>query len=106
MYKQAFQGEWNEWIRLPQHDQTPSGFIKKPTISQVCQWVKNAWDKVKTETVVLSFKKCGISNDPEGTEDDLLYKGNDSSSSLSQSLPTPYARYMFTSHNRIGTSKY
>ena len=69
----------------------------------VCQWVKNAWDKVKTVTVALSLKKCGISNDLEGTKDDLLYEGNDSSNSLSQLLPTPYARYMFTSHNRIGT---
>ena len=84
-FKVYVREEWNAWMRLPQHDKTPSGFIKKPTIAQVCQWVKIAWDKVKTETVVLSFKKCGISNDLEGIEDDLLYEGSDSSTSSSDS---------------------
>ena len=74
-------GEWNEWMWLPQHESTASGCIKRHTISQVCQWVKNAWDKIKTETVVLSLKKNVTLLITDGTKDDLLYEGNDSSDS-------------------------
>ena len=35
-------------------------------------WVKQAWDLVTPEIVKKSFKKCGISNAMDGTEDDLF----------------------------------
>ena len=40
---------------------------------------------IKTETVVSSFKKCGISNTLNGSEDDVLYDDSDSSISDSSS---------------------
>ena len=36
------------------------------------QWIHKAWQSIPTETVVNYFKKCGISNSMEGTEDDSL----------------------------------
>jgi hypothetical protein len=39
----------------------------------LCQFVLKAWGKVTVESVVKSFKKCGISNAMDGTEDDELY---------------------------------
>ena len=47
--------------------------MKRPTITQVCEWVKRSWDSVKKDIVVKSFKKCGISNALDGTEDDVLF---------------------------------
>ena len=35
------------------------------------------WEKVKVETVIKSFKKCGISNAMDRTEDDLLWDTDD-----------------------------
>jgi hypothetical protein len=43
----------------------------------VCEWVKNSWDAVKTKIVFKSFKKCGISNSLDGTEDNLLFEDSD-----------------------------
>ena len=59
------------------HDVTPTGRIKRPSITQVCEWVKTSWDAVKEEVVVRSFKKCGISNAMDGTEDEFLYEDRD-----------------------------
>ena len=47
--------------------------MKRPLISNVCEWVKNSWQRVKNETIVNSLKKWGISNALDGSEDDILY---------------------------------
>ena len=49
-------------------------------ISNVCEWVKNSWQRVKSETIVKSFKQCGISNGLDGSEDYILYEESDESS--------------------------
>ena len=36
--------------------------------------------RVKSETIVKSLKKCGISNALDGCEDDILYEASDTSS--------------------------
>jgi hypothetical protein len=41
---------------------------------------------VKTETVFKSFKKCGISNSLDGTEDNLLFEDSDDSVPDSEEL--------------------
>jgi hypothetical protein len=40
----------------------------------VCEWVKNAWKRVKGETIVKYFKKCGTNNTLDETENDILYE--------------------------------
>jgi len=42
--------------------------------------VKNSWQRVKSEAIVKCFKKCGISNAIDGSEDDILYEESDASS--------------------------
>ena len=42
--------------------------------------MKNSWRRVKSETIVKSFQKCGISNALGGSEDDILYEKSDASS--------------------------
>ena len=39
--------------------------------------MKNSWQRVKSETVVKSLKKCGINNALDGSEDDILYEKSD-----------------------------
>ena len=41
---------------------------------------ENSWQRVKNETTVKSFKRCGISNALDGSEDDILYEEIDASS--------------------------
>ena len=71
--------EWAKWSEAPTHHITPAGRVKRPSISNVCKWVKNSWQRVKSETIVKSLKKYGISNALEGSEDDILYEQSNSS---------------------------
>ena len=41
------------------------------------KFVVKAWDNVKLGSVIKSFKKCGISNAFNGSEDNLLYESKD-----------------------------
>ena len=72
--------EWAKWVEAPTHHVTPAERVKRPSISNVCEWVKNSWQRVKSETIVKSLKKCGISNALDGSEDDSLYEGSEASS--------------------------
>jgi hypothetical protein len=42
--------------------------------------VRNSWQRVKSETIVKSLKKCGIINALDGIEDAILYGQCDASS--------------------------
>ena len=81
LFKQNMHNHWKKWMTEPHHDLTPSGRMKRPTIAQVCEWVKRSLDEIRPEIIVKSFKKCGISNALEGTRDDALFQDNDFSSS-------------------------
>lgn len=78
-FKVFMREEWNKWMAAGNHDLTPTGRMKRPTITQVCEWVKRSWDSVKEEIVVQSFKKCGISNALDGSEDCILYEDSEES---------------------------
>ena len=76
-FKGFMREEWTKWIEAPTHHVTPTGRVKWLSICNVCEWVKNSWQRVKSETVVKSFKKCGISSALDGSEDDILYEESD-----------------------------
>jgi len=49
--------EWAKWIEAPTDHVTPAGRVKRPSIYNVCEWVKNCWQRVKSEAIVKSLKK-------------------------------------------------
>ncbi|CAG8816370.1 510_t:CDS:1, partial [Cetraspora pellucida] len=40
------------------------------------------WDDISAEMIIKLFKKCGISNELDGTEDDLLYNSDQENSEI------------------------
>jgi len=52
--------EWAKWNEAPTPHITPAGRVKRPSISNTCEWVKNSWQRVKSETIVKSFKKAAL----------------------------------------------
>ena len=69
-----------------QHEFTPKGALKRPTIKQVCQWIKQSWSRVREDIIVKSFKKCGISNALDGSEDHLIYEEHNEEESSDDDL--------------------
>ncbi len=57
-------------------DYTPSGRIKRPSYSLVASWVKESWDSIDSDMIRRSFKCCGISNNLDGKQDNLIFNFN------------------------------
>ncbi|KFD59183.1 hypothetical protein M514_28638 [Trichuris suis] len=45
------------------------GCIRAPSLEVLCEFVINAWKKIKADTVMKSFRKCYIYKASEGGED-------------------------------------
>lgn len=54
-------------------ESTPKGNLRKLSHQDVLNFVAAAWDAVPEETIIQSFKDCGISNALDGSEDCLLH---------------------------------
>lgn len=59
-FKVYLRQEWEEWMLSGEHEFTPAGKQKKAKFSVVAEWVVRAWAKVKTTTVVNSFRKTEL----------------------------------------------
>ena len=71
--KQAFQRQiWMTWMCTEDNQLTKGGNRKRPSLSMVTTWVKEAWEDIPAEMVMKSFLKTGISNSMDGTEDDHI----------------------------------
>lgn len=66
-FKSALRREWACFIR--QKRMTTSGNLKRPSRQDVVGFVSAAWEAVTEETIINSFKRCGISNELDGSED-------------------------------------
>src|SRR6266498_1986850 len=71
-FKDRLREKWNAWMSSGQFTYTKGGNLKKPDYSIICKWVLEAWAEIPKEMIVKSFKKCGISNAMDGSEDDLF----------------------------------
>jgi len=60
-FKGFMHEEWARWTETPTHHITPAGRVKRPSISNVSEWVKNSWQQVKIETIVKSLQNVALS---------------------------------------------
>jgi hypothetical protein len=61
---------YGEWLLSGNCPLTPAENIRRPSEALLGQWIKTAWDDISPESIVKWFKKCCVSNDMNGTEDD------------------------------------
>lgn len=76
-FKDHMREQWNNWMMSGEKSYTKGGAMGAASLDVLCDFVIKSWEKVKVETVIKSFKKCGISNAMDGTEDDLLWDTDD-----------------------------
>ena len=79
-FKGFMHDERAKWIEAPTNHVTPAERVKRPSISNVGHWVKNSWQRIKSETSIKSLKNCGISKSLDGSEDVISYEESDASS--------------------------
>ncbi|CAG8754052.1 18445_t:CDS:2, partial [Racocetra fulgida] len=78
-FKDRLREKWRTWMTNGEFQLTRGGNFKKPVYNLMCQWIVYAWEDIPSELVKKSFKKCGIMNELDGSEDYLMYKEEDNS---------------------------
>eukprot|EP01026_Neomeris_dumetosa_P038010 TRINITY_DN30920_c2_g3_i2.p2 TRINITY_DN30920_c2_g3~~TRINITY_DN30920_c2_g3_i2.p2 ORF type:complete len:170 (-),score=23.40 TRINITY_DN30920_c2_g3_i2:475-984(-) len=63
---------FNEWMEKERHEKYKNGNCKPPPPERICEWVRDAWNEIKPELIVESFKICGISTSLDGSEDCMI----------------------------------
>jgi hypothetical protein len=68
---------WNNWMMSGEKSYKKGGAMHAASLDVLCDFVIKSWEKVKVETMIISFKKCGIFNALDGTKDDFLWDTDD-----------------------------
>jgi hypothetical protein len=66
------QEQYEKWFCEPNTELTP-GEIKHAAPHVVAHWISAAWKRIPALMIEKSFKKCCISNEPDGSEDDMFW---------------------------------
>ena len=64
-FKVALRHEWEAWMTSGEKSFTKTGQMRRASLTQVCQWILNAWSRVKTSTITNGFRKAGLLRDEE-----------------------------------------
>ncbi|PNF29643.1 hypothetical protein B7P43_G16388 [Cryptotermes secundus] len=83
-FKSHLRRFYRDW-RCGSTEMTPTGRLKKPSLSQMCEWIVAAWNTIPEEMVSKSFKVTSISNAMDGTEDDAVWLTSPDSETSSES---------------------
>ena len=73
-FKDNLRKEWHLWMSNGGAGCTAAGNLCRARIGDVCGWVKRAWENISNNIIICSFKKCGISNTLDESEDDAIYE--------------------------------
>jgi hypothetical protein len=76
-FKDKLRNKWNQWMTCGSASLTKNGNLKRPDYGIMCQWIIDCWNEIPQSLVIESFKKCGISNLMDGSEDNFLYETED-----------------------------
>ncbi|XP_073425682.1 uncharacterized protein [Dendrobates tinctorius] len=84
-FKDRIREQWNEWMVSGEKSFTKGGNMRTPQLDVLCKFVIKALNDIDAETVIKSFKKCGISNSLAGMEDYYLWQEEEEA----EAEPTP-----------------
>ena len=68
---------WISWMGSDKVERTAGGNLKKPALSTIVTWVKEAWNSQPDSMVSRNFLKTEIINTMDGSEDDMLWEDSE-----------------------------
>ena len=92
-FKDGVRRQWMQWMAEGIHEITATGRQKKASEELICSWISQAWNDIPAEMITSSFLKCGITNNLDGSEDDLVYN----SAADTDELDDSFVRELFAS---------
>ena len=81
-FKDGVRKKWMQWMADSIHKFTASGRQKKPSEELICSWISQVWNDIPAEMITASFLKCGITNNLDGSQDDLVYDSTEDTDEL------------------------
>jgi hypothetical protein len=94
-FKGALKEQYTRRMAAGEHEFTPTGKIKRPDVEQLCERMREAWARISPALIEKSFKKCGIFNKLDGTEDDYPWDNPDHASSADDKSSREYLLVIF-----------
>ena len=85
-FKDGVRKSWMEWMADGIYEVTATGRQKKPSEELIYLWILQAWNEIPAKMITASFLKCGITNNLDGTEDDLVYDSIEDTDELDDSF--------------------
>ena len=73
-FKDGFRRRWTDWMMSGEYTFTKGGRQRKADLPTICSWILGAWEEISPDIVRRSFLKCCISNQMDGTEDDIIWE--------------------------------
>jgi len=85
-FKDGVRKKWMQCMADSIHEFTATGRQKKPSEELICSWISEVWNAIPPEMVTASFLKCDITNNLDGTEDDMVYTAPEDTKELDDSF--------------------
>ena len=73
-------GVRKQWMADGIHKFTDSGRQKKAMEELICLWILQVWKAIPSEMITASLLKCGITNNLDGSQDELVYNSTKNTS--------------------------
>jgi hypothetical protein len=71
-YLKSLHKIWFDEIGSKEENTTKAGYYKDPSSALIIEWVLSAFNEIKRDSIINSFKHCGITLSLDGKEDHLL----------------------------------
>jgi hypothetical protein len=75
-FKDRYRELYDDWLYNDTPSLTKQGNRRPPEKKTILRWIKEAWASVSPDIIRKSFLKTGISNNLDGTEDDVLFQSD------------------------------
>ena len=76
-FKDRVKKQWMDCMAEGTHEFTPTGRTRKPSEELICSWIAKAWSDIPAAIIMNSFLKCDITNNLDGSEDDMVYNSTE-----------------------------
>ena len=64
---------WSDWIMSGEKTYTKNG-MRKVDFPMICGWIIKVREEIPSDIIKEAFLKCCISNNMDGTEDDIIWE--------------------------------
>jgi hypothetical protein len=79
-FKDNLRKEWHLWMANGGAGKTAAGNLRRAKYSDVCNWVKHAWENISSETIINSFINCNITESLDSDNEELEISNIDDNS--------------------------